>query len=133
MSHTTFIGMKAHIIFFVAITMLVKPLWPIAEYVANYDYIVEVLCVNRDRPELNCDGKCYLAQQLAKEQREQDKNPFGEQRSQMEIQHLVYYQPLLAYDMKVPFPEDDSIDPRFQRTLIGLLSTVDIDHPPKQG
>ena len=66
MAHSTFIGMKAHMILLVAITMLVKPLWPIVEYVANYDYIVEVLCVNRDRPELNCDGKCYLAQQLAK-------------------------------------------------------------------
>ena len=119
-------------VLFVAITMLVKPLWPIVEYVANYDYIVEVLCVNKDRPELNCDGKCYLAQQLAKEQREHDKNPFGEQRSQMELQHLVYHQPLLVYDMNLPFPEDDPIDPSYKREFIGLLSTPDIDPPPKR-
>ena len=33
-------------------------------YAANIDYIIETYCVNRERPQLNCDGKCYLAKQL---------------------------------------------------------------------
>jgi len=86
--------MKAQIVLAVALIMLVRPLWPILEYVANYDYIVEVLCENRDRPQLNCDGKCYLAKQLAEQQKDHDKNPFGEQRSKLEIQPLVYFQPI---------------------------------------
>ncbi|SHK82700.1 hypothetical protein SAMN04488028_109112 [Reichenbachiella agariperforans] len=38
------------------------------------DYIAEVLCINRDKPMLNCDGKCYLAKKLqaAQEQQEQE-------------------------------------------------------------
>jgi hypothetical protein len=36
------------------------------EYVVNYDYIVETLCINKDKPELNCNGKCYLSKELAK-------------------------------------------------------------------
>ncbi|SRR5690606_7132336 len=131
MSPITFIGMKPYVVLIVAITMLVKPLWPIVEYVTNYDYIAEVLCVNRERPELNCDGKCYLAQLLAKEQREHDKNPFGEQRSQTEIQQLLYYQPLLGYDMNLSFPDDGPIDPRYERAFIGLLSGNELDPPPK--
>ena len=54
--------------------MLVKPLWPVMEYVVNYDYIANVLCENKDKPQLQCNGKCYLAKQLKKAQREQDKN-----------------------------------------------------------
>jgi len=45
---------------------MVKPLLPIIEYHANYDYIANVLCENRDRPYLDCNGKCYLEKQLKK-------------------------------------------------------------------
>lgn len=30
------------------------------------DYIVQQLCQNRFKPELHCDGKCYLAKRLHK-------------------------------------------------------------------
>ncbi len=33
-------------------------------YAANIDYIIETYCINKERPQLNCDGKCYLAKQL---------------------------------------------------------------------
>ncbi len=36
-----------------------------AVYEVNYDYYVNELCENKDRPELHCDGKCYFAKQLA--------------------------------------------------------------------
>ncbi|PHQ56811.1 MAG: hypothetical protein COC16_02345 [Lutibacter sp.] len=45
---------------------MVRPLIPIIEYHANYDYIANVLCENRDRPFLECNGKCYLEKQLKK-------------------------------------------------------------------
>lgn len=57
--------------------MLTKPLWPIVDYISNYDYIVTELCQNRARPELNCDGKCYLAQMLTESSRDQENNPFA--------------------------------------------------------
>ncbi|TKD66287.1 hypothetical protein FBT53_05270 [Flavobacterium sp. ASW18X] len=31
----------------------------------NVDYIIENYCINKERPELACNGKCYLMQQLA--------------------------------------------------------------------
>ena len=33
-------------------------------YQLNIDYIVENYCVNKERPALKCDGKCYLSKQL---------------------------------------------------------------------
>jgi hypothetical protein len=40
------------------------------EYVINYDYISEVLCINKKKPELHCNGKCYLGKELAKSNQE---------------------------------------------------------------
>lgn len=58
--------------------MMVKPLWPVAEYIINYDYIVTNLCENRERPEMQCDGKCYLSKMFAKESKNDHNNPFAE-------------------------------------------------------
>lgn len=35
-------------------------------YGLNIDTIIEQYCINKETPELHCDGKCYLAQQLNK-------------------------------------------------------------------
>ena len=44
-----------------------KPLGYCIYYLANYEYVAEVLCVNKDKPKLNCNGKCYLKKQLAQQ------------------------------------------------------------------
>lgn len=46
--------------------MVLRPLVPLVEYAVNYDYIVKVLCINKSRPEIHCNGKCYLSKELAK-------------------------------------------------------------------
>ncbi len=46
--------------------MLVKPVFPVIDYVVNYDYIAKVLCENKAKPELKCNGKCQLMKELAK-------------------------------------------------------------------
>ncbi|GAB3999795.1 hypothetical protein GCM10028807_51040 [Spirosoma daeguense] len=45
----------------------------IAYYHANKEYIARVLCQNRSKPELHCDGQCYLAKKLKTQQDKQDK------------------------------------------------------------
>ncbi|MDR6197881.1 hypothetical protein [Siphonobacter sp. SORGH_AS_0500] len=37
------------------------------------DYIIKYYCENRNRPELHCDGKCYLAKKLKATQESQEK------------------------------------------------------------
>lgn len=46
--------------------MVFRPLIPLAEYAVNYDYISQVLCINKNKPDLHCNGKCYLGKELAK-------------------------------------------------------------------
>jgi hypothetical protein len=56
--------------------MTLKPLWPLAEYVMNYEYIATVLCENREVPEMQCNGKSYLSKMLAQQQAQDQENPF---------------------------------------------------------
>ncbi len=58
-----FFGILFYLLYLLA---MVKPLIPIIEYHANYDYISNVLCENRDKPYLQCNGKCYLDKQIKK-------------------------------------------------------------------
>jgi hypothetical protein len=58
-----FFGIFFYLLYLLA---MVRPLVPIMEYYANYDYIANVLCENKDKPYLECNGKCYLEKQLNK-------------------------------------------------------------------
>ncbi len=53
---------------------MLRPVMPLANYLINQDYIAEFLCINKDKPELECNGKCYLAEQLKKASEEKEKN-----------------------------------------------------------
>lgn len=58
-----------------ALAML-KPVLPFIEYAANKDYISEVLCINKDKVEMQCNGKCHLTAQLKKQnEKKEDKIP----------------------------------------------------------
>ncbi|WP_299532705.1 hypothetical protein [Ulvibacterium sp.] len=123
--------MKSYVILFVAMLMLVKPLWPIAEYVMNYDYIVNVLCKNKDKPQLRCDGKCYLSQQLAKEAEQNKSNPFGEEQNIAEIQHLVFFQSLKKMDLHLFLSQPLTVKSTFVEVLRSSIFTSDISQPPE--
>lgn len=41
-------------------------------YVLRQDFIAEHLCVNRDQPEEDCHGKCYLQKRLEQQQQRQE-------------------------------------------------------------
>lgn len=128
---STFVDMKSFVILFVAFTMLVKPLWPVAEYVVNYNYISTVLCVNKEKPQLQCNGKCYLAKQLEKSSEQDEKNPFGEQNQNTEIQHPVFFQSLLGTGLKTTFSLESKNNFNPSPLLISTLFSVDISQPPE--
>lgn len=49
---------------------MLRPVQPYVEYILNQDYIAEVLCINKGKPELQCNGKCHLVKQIEKQQEE---------------------------------------------------------------
>lgn len=124
--------MKAYVILFVALLMLVKPLWPVAEYVMNYNYIANVLCENKERPQLHCDGKCYLAKQLAKEMDRNEDNPFGEKKSNNEVLSILFFQSFLKVDLGMVFMTVKQDNFKIGHTFLAQLYTSDISEPPEQ-
>ncbi len=53
---------------------MVRPVIPLAEYIIYEDYIAEFLCINKDKTELQCNGKCYLMQRLSEQNEEKKQN-----------------------------------------------------------
>ena len=50
-------------LYFVAIT---RPVLPMLDYLVRYEYYAKVLCVNKDKPEMKCNGQCHLSKELKK-------------------------------------------------------------------
>jgi hypothetical protein len=49
----------------------------VATWWLNRDYVARVLCVNRDKPQMHCNGKCHLAKQLRAADAAEQKQPLG--------------------------------------------------------
>lgn len=45
-------------------------------YYANQSEIAELFCINKEKPKLECDGKCHLATQISKIETEEENTPF---------------------------------------------------------
>lgn len=57
---------------FILMFSCINRLWILVDFSINQDFIAEVLCINKDKPVLACNGKCYLSKKL-KEQEEKEK------------------------------------------------------------
>ena len=67
--------MRAFIVYIWLVTTILPTFsqWgTIAYYQINKEYITRVLCENRDKPQLHCDGQCYLAKRLKAQQEKQN-------------------------------------------------------------
>lgn len=117
------------IILILTFAILFKPVWPLVEYIVNYDYIVENLCENRSKPMLNCNGKCYLAKILAEESKEEEKNPFNSVSSKFETP-IINWNVALKLALKFDISAGES-NYEWNTSLLGRLLTIDILHPPR--
>jgi hypothetical protein len=58
-------GLAVFLLLLTSIRILVVPVVYL-DFELNKEYIIQNLCENRFKPELNCNGQCYLAKQLHK-------------------------------------------------------------------
>ena len=88
-----FLGIFFYLLYLLA---MVRPVMPIIEYYANYEYIATVLCENKDKPYLECNGKCYLSKEL-----QETKNTDSEKILNTKNFDLVFYSNI-AYEIETP-------------------------------
>lgn len=88
--------MKSLVNLFLVLYLVLRPAIPVVDYVVNYDYIKTVLCINKAKPQLMCNGKCYLGKELAKTNDAQSTS-----KGKNQIQNILdlYLEP---YILKVP-------------------------------
>ena len=54
------------ILLLVMAAYLIIPVVPVIDYLINKDYIAKNLCINKDKPQSCCKGKCHMVKQLQK-------------------------------------------------------------------
>lgn len=110
--------------------MLTKPLWPVMDYVGNYNYIVTILCENRDQPELECNGKCHLSKEIAKEASDEDKNPLSKS-SKTEIPPVIISEDIVEFAFVLRLETPTAEKTTYRSSLNSSLFITKILHPPQ--
>ena len=122
-----------NVILILAVIMLTKPLWPVLNYVANYKYIVNELCENRDKPEMHCNGKCYLTKELAKEATDGENNPLNNKISKTEIPQVIISENFSEFQFAPLQLVYTSSAIEYKPNLMASLFISKILHPPRIG
>lgn len=70
----------------------IKPIIQVSFYL-NQSAIVKEKCENKSKPEMKCNGKCYLAKKLKEADLENEKNGQAEPNKQFSFPELVFEVP----------------------------------------
>ena len=99
----------------------------VIDYQANKAYIMEFLCINRDKPQRGCEGKCQLTKKL--KQQEQAEKQSREKTPGQEIPLQLFCQALFA----LPAWSFTAAPPSFALYPPGhpVRACQAIFHPPK--
>jgi hypothetical protein len=93
------------------------------------DYIIANLCVNRDKPLMHCDGKCYLAKRIAEAKEKEARQAEHDYLSHLLHQVMgpgqsVFWAPAVVFEVRT------SNDYQYRSPFTSRNAVTDIFHPP---
>lgn len=104
------------------------PLIILVDFKIHQDFIAEVLCINRDQPELQCNGQCHLQDKLSEQQEQEQQTP-----NQVEVKMPVFFlERLPAFILDSQQNQAVAYLP-YRHHLQTSLSAHDFFHPPQLG
>ncbi|MDJ1469228.1 hypothetical protein QNI19_31545 [Cytophagaceae bacterium DM2B3-1] len=65
----------------------------VASFYINQKVIANTVCINKTKPYLKCNGKCYLAKKLKKAEEQHQRNTSAIKRQSL----ILFYTPLFIY------------------------------------
>lgn len=87
----------ASILFVIYLTYVLRIIFPVLDYVIQYKYITEELCIEKDNPDNDCHGSCYLSKEI-----EREVNPNSDGKivviDFIKIPHLMFHLSANFYD-----------------------------------
>ncbi len=118
------------VVLIVIFAMILKPILPVVDYIVNYEYISKVLCENKAKPILKCNGKCHLMKELAKAS--EDEKPIKSDKkdnSKQEVEVLFFSdQKNISFLYKFD-SNRSSINSNYSNNY-NFLNSVFVFHPP---
>ena len=110
----------------VMLTQAFSKVFIVLDYQANKNYIAEFLCVNKNKPELHCEGHCYLKKELKKA--EQTENQSTNQNQKLKFDITLYCETLFRINL-VPQSEKAAV---YSQLVTGVATSrpTAIFHPP---
>ncbi|HRZ32748.1 MAG TPA: hypothetical protein P5188_10590 [Flavobacterium sp.] len=116
-----------YFIIIVTFFFLFRPIFPVFNYVVNYDYISKELCENKEKPELKCNGKCHLKADLAKASEENI--PASQETKSNITLELLFLETFPEFKFNRIYVEKHQVSISYSRLYFRLHSTS-IFHPP---
>jgi hypothetical protein len=96
------------------------------DFKLNQDYIVKVLCINREKPQLECEGQCILMQKMKSTQDHEG----PEQSQSPKTQLLEIFSELTSLFQPLSFPSSDQAFFMYDEE-VSSENFSRIFHPPK--
>lgn len=97
----------------------------LVDYELNKEYITEIFCHNKNKPQLECNGKCHLMKQM-KEDDKKEKAPLNNVKEKFEVQLFCSIQEMLSLNSFV-ISQFNFHSFQLQKTISPSFS---IFHPP---
>lgn len=107
------------------LSSILAKLFVYAEFKSNQAYIASTLCENRDRPALNCQGKCYLMKKL-KEAEDKEKKQENQTQKKASVD-LFFLNETVAPVLAIAIPAQKK--PSIQKFTLPEFDR-EIAHPP---
>lgn len=113
----------------VVFLFILKPVFPVLEYMIHYDYIAKELCENKAKPEMKCNGKCHLMKELAKAS--DTGNPVSQDKkaSHQEFEVLFLEKSTTVAILNLNFPVQKETSFNYSNLYSHQASTA-VFHPP---
>lgn len=117
------------LVFLLALFILVKPILPVLDYVVNYEYISKVLCVNKAKPKLQCNGKCHLMKELAKTSESETPISSNKKTASHELE-VLFFEEIKSFTIKsISFDKNQLLISNYS-DLYYYLNTTSVFRPP---
>lgn len=115
--------------FLIIIVLFLKPVFPVIDYAVNYDYISKVLCINKEKPAMHCNGKCHLMKELAKAS-ETEKPISSDKKQNLNVLNDLFVEELDTFNLAIIDRKDKSSLNSKYTNLYSHLDSYSIFHPP---
>ncbi len=94
------------------------------QYQFNKKYYAEVLCENKAKPKMNCNGKCALSKKLQKQEQEQQKTTGQSSKEKFETAYYLMPQSLCSLVNRFSIEKLSSstyLQPQYYNFFIGSI------------